>query len=65
MKPWSVNAFGAVAVICLVLAVASIWLFLTEPVTVANAVNDGQVTPLVLGLAQVILGAIEGLLKYL
>ena len=31
-----------------------IWLFLTNPVTVANAVNEGDVSPLVRNLAQVI-----------
>jgi len=65
MKSWSVNVFGAVSAICVVLVTASIWLLLTDPVTVANAVNDGQITPLVVGLAQVILSALEGLLKYL
>jgi hypothetical protein len=47
------------------LAGATIWLFLTNPVTVANAINEGDVTPLVRNLAQVIYQALSGLLKYL
>jgi len=37
MKGWSVSVFGAIAAICVILAGASIWLFLTDPVTVATA----------------------------
>jgi hypothetical protein len=48
-----------------VLAAATIWLFLTNPVTVATAVNEGDVTPLVRQLAQVLYQALSGLLKYL
>jgi len=47
------------------LAAATIWLFLTNPVTVATAVNEGDVTPLVRQLAQVLYQALSGLLKYL
>ena len=43
----SVSLFTVVAVISIVLAAAVIWLFLTQPVTVANAVNDGEISPLV------------------
>jgi hypothetical protein len=42
-----------------------VWLFLTNPVTVATAVNEGDVSPLVRDLAQVLLQALSGLLKYL
>jgi len=59
------SLFGLIAVISIVLAVATVWLFLTEPVTVATAVNDGEISPLVRELAQVILEALSGLLKYL
>ncbi len=59
------SVFGAVALICVVLAIATVWLFLTDPVTVANAVNQGEVSPFVRDLARVILEALQGLLKYL
>jgi hypothetical protein len=60
-----VSIFGAVAIVSVVLAVATIWLFLTNPVTVATAVNEGDVTPFVRDLARVLFEALQGLLKYL
>jgi hypothetical protein len=65
MKPWSVSVVGAVAVISIVLAAATVWLFLTDPVTIATSVSQGEITPLVQELAQVIFDALRGLLKYL
>jgi hypothetical protein len=61
----SVSLFGAVAFVSIVLAAATVWLFLTNPVTVANAVNEGEVSPLIRDLAQVLYDAFSGLLKYL
>jgi hypothetical protein len=60
-----VSLLGAIAVASLILAVATIWLFLTDPVTVATAINDGDITPIVRDLAQALLEALSGLLKYL
>jgi hypothetical protein len=54
-----------VAVISAILATATIWLVLTDPVTVANSVNQGDVSPLVRQLASVVYEALKGLLKYL
>ena len=59
------SLFGAIAMLVIVVAVATIWLFLTNPVTVATAVSEGEVTPFVRDLADVLLQALEGLLKYL
>lgn len=59
------SLFGVIAVVSVLLAAATIWLFLTNPVTVANAVNEGEISPLVRDLAQALLGALSGLLKYL
>ena len=61
----SVSLFSAVAIVSIILAAATIWLFLTNPVTVANAVNEGEISPLVRDLAEVLLNALQGLLKYL
>jgi predicted secreted protein len=61
----SVSLFGAVAAVSVVLAVATVWLFLTNPVTVATAVNEGDVSPLVRDLADALFNALRGLLKYL
>ncbi len=59
------SLFGAVALLVVVVAVATIWLFLTNPVTVATAVNEGEISPFVRDLADVLLQALQGLLKYL
>jgi len=60
-----VSLFTLIALVSIVLAAATIWLFVTNPVTVANAVNEGDISPLVRNLAQVLLAALGGLLKYL
>ena len=59
------SLFSLIAIVSIILAAATIWLFLTNPVTVANAVNEGEVSPLLRNLAQVIFQALSGLLKYL
>lgn len=53
---------GALAAI---VAGATIWLVLTDPVTVLNAVDEGQISPLVRQLADIIYNALAGLLDYL
>jgi hypothetical protein len=60
-----VSLFTMIAVISILLAAATIWLFVTNPVTVATAVNEGDVSPLMRQLAQAIYSALSGLLKYL
>ena len=61
----SISLAGAVGLLALVLAGATIWLVLTDPVTVAEAVDSGEFEPLVTGLASVLYNAIVGLIKYL
>lgn len=56
---------GLVAIIAAVVAAATIWLVLTDPVTVATAVDEGEISPLVRQLAQVLYNAVAGLLDYL
>ena len=56
---------GLVAVLAAVVAGATIWLVLTDPVTVATAVDEGEISPLVKQLAQVLFNAVAGLLDYL
>lgn len=60
-----VSLFGLIALVSSVLAVATIWLFLTKPVAVATAVSEGEISPLVRELARVLFEALAGLLKYL
>jgi hypothetical protein len=56
---------GFIGLAAAIVAAAAVWLVLTEPVTVANAVETGAVSPLVLQLAAVIYQAMTGLLGYL
>jgi hypothetical protein len=65
LQGFSVGVFGAIAAIAVILALATVWLFLTNPVTVASSVNEGTVSPFVRDLAAVLLAALQGLLKYL
>jgi hypothetical protein len=60
-----VSLVGLITIVSVVLAAATVWLLLTNPVTVATAVNEGEVSPLFRELARVLLDALAGLLKYL
>lgn len=65
LRRLGVSLFGLIAFVSVVLAAATVWLLLTNPVTVANAVNEGEISPLVRELAEALLSALSGLLKYL
>jgi hypothetical protein len=54
-----------IGVVAAVIAGATIWLVLTDPVTVAESIEDGEISPLVRQLAQVIVTALTTLLDYL
>jgi hypothetical protein len=60
-----VSLFVLIAVVSILLAAATIWLFVTNPVTVATAVNEGEISPVVRSLAEAIYAALSGILKYL
>ncbi len=62
---WSVSVVGLIGVVCAILASATIWLMLTDPVTMVSAVDEGDVSPLIRELAQVLYNAMSGLLGYL
>ena len=47
------------------IAIAAIWLIVSDPVSVANAVSSGDVTPIMQAIGSVIFGALKGLFKYL
>jgi hypothetical protein len=61
----SFSLVGIVGVLAAVIAGATIWLLLTDPVTVAESVDTGAVSPLVSSLADTILDALRALMKYL
>ena len=56
---------GIVGLFAAVIAGATVWLLLTDPVTVAESIDSGEVTPLVQSLAGSIYDAIVRLLRYL
>ena len=57
--------FGIVALVAATIAGTTIWLMLTDPITVADAVNEGNVSPLVRALAGALYDAFKGILRYL
>ncbi len=61
----SLSLVAVVGVMAVALASATIWLLVTQPVTVADAVAQGEVSPLVKALGAAIYDALQGLLKYL
>jgi hypothetical protein len=61
----SFSLVGLVGLLAVIMAGATVWLVLTDPVTVAESVDSGEVSPLVRSLASTIFEALRGLLKYL
>lgn len=62
---FSFSLVGIVGLLALIVAGATVWLLLTDPVTVAESVETGEVSPLVQSLAGSIYEALVRLLKYL
>ena len=56
---------GIVGLFAAVIAGATVWLLLTDPVTVAESMDSGEVSPLVQSLAGSIYDALVRLLRYL
>jgi hypothetical protein len=54
-----------VGIVAAVIAGAAVWLLLSDPVTVASAIDEGEISPLVRQLADVLYEAIVSLLNYL
>jgi hypothetical protein len=61
----SVSLSAGIALIAAIFAGALIWLLLSDPITVADAVETGEVAPLVTELAKVLYQAFLSLLDYL
>lgn len=61
----SISLAGVVGLVAVIVAGATVWLVLTDPVTVAEAVDSGEYAPLVEELADVIYNALVGLIRYL
>ena len=62
---WSVSLIAVIGLLAATIAGATIWLLLTDPVTVANAVSTGDVSPVMKAIGAVIYDALRGLFKYL
>jgi hypothetical protein len=54
-----------IGIVAAIVAGATIWLLLSDPIAVLNAVDEGQISPLVRQLADIIYKALSGLLDYL
>jgi hypothetical protein len=61
----SVSLSAGIAAIAAIFAGALIWLMLSDPITVADAVETGEMTPLLRELVSVIYQALLSLLDYL
>lgn len=61
----SVSLSAGIAGVAAIFAAALIWLLLSDPVTVADAVETGEIAPLFTLLASVIYQAFLNLLDYL
>ena len=62
---FGMSLVGVIGVVAVTSAAATIWLLLSNPVTVANAVTEQDVTPVVRELAAILFQALRGLLQYL
>lgn len=65
---WGRVGVGLGATVCLVtsvLAAAAIWLFLTQPVTVATALDSGDLSRLAQAVCGVVVSAVRTLAGYL
>jgi len=61
----SLSLAAVIGLIATTLAAATIWLLVTQPVTVADAVATGEVSPIMRALAGALYEALAGIVKYL
>ena len=61
---WGVSLVGVIGLGAGAIAAAVIWLAISNPVTVANAVSTGDLGPVVAAIGKVIVDALNGLFKY-
>jgi hypothetical protein len=62
---WSVSLVAIIGVVAAAIASATIWLLVTDPVTVSTAVSTGDVGPFMRAIGSVIYDALRGLFAYL
>jgi hypothetical protein len=61
----SLSFVGVVGVLAATMAAALIWLLITDPVSVAETVTTGDVSPIVRALGDAIYDALQDVLGYL
>jgi multidrug resistance efflux pump len=61
----SLSLAAVIGLIATTLAGATIWLLVTQPVTVADAVATGEVSPVMKAIAGALYDALAGIVKYL
>lgn len=61
----SLSFVGVMGILAATIAAALIWLLITDPVSVAESVSTGDVSPLVRALGSVIYDALKDVLGYL
>ena len=61
----SLKASGIVAITCVVLAVSTLWLVLSDPVAVATAVQCGDLSSAYTLVSHALAEALRSVLKYL
>lgn len=62
---WSVGLIATIGLVAAALAGATIWLLITDPVTISTATSTGDVVPLVRAMGGVLFDALRGILAYL
>jgi len=62
---WSISLVAIIGLLAATIAGATIWLLVSDPAAVANAVATGEVTPVMKAIGAVIFDALKGLFKYL
>lgn len=62
---WGMSLVAMIGLLAATIAGATIWLLVTDPVTVSEAVSKGDVAPMVQALGSAIFSALKGLFKYL
>ncbi len=60
-----VGVFGLAGIVAATLTGATVWLLLTDPVTLADVASDGDISPLVRELAKVLYRALGSLVRYI
>jgi hypothetical protein len=62
---WGMSLVAMIGLLAATIAGATIWLLVTNPVAVSDAVSRGEVAPIVQELGRAIFDALKGLFKYL